>query len=394
MKNILVVNCGSSSIKYDFFRGDNLLCNGLVEKIGEKGSSIQHWLGAKKVKKIKEVKDHEAGLKEVFSLLTSSAFGVIKDLAGLDAVSHRIVHGGENAVTEVIDSKVLAKIKKYCPLAPLHNPVNLLGVKTVMKLAPGVKNIAVYDNGFYRNMPEKAFLYPLPLRYYRNYGIRRYGFHGTSHKYVAQRAARLLGKPFNSVNIISCHLGAGSSITAVEKGRAVETSMGLTPLEGLMMATRTGDIDPSMMYFLEKLAGMGLEESYSMLNKECGLLGVSGKSKDVRVIKEGKDKGDKRCGLALEMYAYRLKKYVGAYMAVLGKVDAIVFTAGIGENAGFLRALVCRDMEELGIRLDKKKNSVMSGSERVISASNSKIKVMVIPTNESLMIVKESKALV
>lgn len=373
MNKILVLNCGSSSIKYKLFEDEKVLYSGLIEKIGEKGSKI---------------KSHEQGIKLMFKELTNS--GKIKKLTEITAVGHRVVHGGNFSKSCVIDKRVIGFIKKYSSVAPLHNPVNLKGIVETKKILPKIIHVAIFDTAFHQSMPEFAYIYGLPYKFYKKDKIRRYGFHGISHQYVALRASKILKKRFNDLNLITCHLGAGCSITAIRKGKVVDTSMGFTPLEGLVMGTRTGDIDPGILIYLVEKKNMTFRGINNLLNKKSGLTGISGLGKDMRLIIKNYRKGNKRCKLALEIFCYRIKKYIGAYAAALGKVDAIVFTAGIGEHVPLVREWSA-NIKCLGIKIDKKNKKV---KERIISLPDSKIKVIVIPTDEEKMIAMETRKIV
>lgn len=373
---ILVLNCGSSSIKYKLYDDSRELTGGLIEKIGEKGSKI---------------KTYKQGIKIMINGLLESR--KIKSLDEIKAVGHRVVHGGMLSQSCLIDNKVIGVIKKLSEFAPLHNPQNLKGIIEMRKVLPNVKHAAVFDTAFHQTMPKISYIYAIPYEFYKKYGIRRYGFHGTSHQYVGQKAAEILKKPFESLNLITCHLGAGCSIAAIKKGRVIDTSMGFTPLEGLIMGTRSGDIDPGIPIYIQKKLKINPEQLDNLLNKKSGLLGISGVGEDFREILACARKGNPRCKLALEMFCYRIKKYVGAYAAALGNVDAIIFTAGIGEHNVFIRDCVS-DIDCLGIQVDKEKNRKMDGKEGVISTSNSKIKVLVIPTDEEKMIAIETQKLV
>jgi acetate kinase len=377
MTKILVLNCGSSSIKYELFNKKlDYLLKGLIERIGEKGSRIRN---------------HEQGVKLVIKELLES--GKIRNIKEIKAVGHRAVHGGNIYKSSLITNKIIKVMKDYSKLAPLHNPVNLKGIYGAKKVLPRIPHVAVFDTSFHQTMPEEAFIYAIPYEYYTKNNIRRYGFHGTSHKYVAEKAANLLKKPFSKLNIITCHLGAGCSIAAVKQGRVIDTSMGLTPLEGVVMGTRCGDIDAGILIHLANELKMSFKEIDHLLNKESGLRGLSGVGKDMRVIWKNKNK--KRCKLAMKVFSYRLKKYLGAYMAALGKVDVIVFTGGLGENAYYIRELALNNLNNYGIKLDKSKNKKMiNRKEGIISAKGSKVKLLVVPTNEQLMIAKETKRLV
>ncbi|MEM4359531.1 MAG: acetate kinase [Candidatus Bilamarchaeaceae archaeon] len=388
MNKILVLNCGSSSIKYRLFDNKfNTILYGLIERIGEKGTQLVHTKGEETLKQPVEVKNHREGIALMIKMLHDPKLGGIKRINEISVVGHRVVHGGQMAKPALVSDVALNYLKDFEMLAPLHNPHNITGIKEAKKAMPNVPQIMVFDTEFHQTMPRKAYMYGLPYHFYDKYAVRKYGFHGMSHKYVALRAAELLGK--KKPNIITCHLGAGSSITAVNAGKSVDTSMGMTPLEGVMMGTRTGDIDPAVLQYLVKRYKFDYDDLFDIMNFKSGLLGVSGVSKDVRVI-EGKAKeGNERCKLALEMFCYRVAKYIGAYAAALGKVDGIVFTAGIGENATKIREEICSYLGAFGVRLDKKKNKKAVGKEMDISAKGSKVKVLVIPTNEELMIAKE-----
>lgn len=373
---VLVLNCGSSSIKYELFENQDSLTEGLVEKIGEKGSKI---------------KTYKQGIKLMIDQLLKS--GKIKSIDDIKSVGHRVVHGGELSESCIIDKKVIDTIKKFSALAPLHNPPNLKGIMEMKKVLPKIKHVAVFDTAFHQTMPETSYIYALPYDFYKKYKIRRYGFHGTSHKYVAQKAAEMLGKPLDKLNLITCHLGAGCSMAAIKQGKVIDTSMGLTPLEGLIMATRTGDIDPGILIHLSKKLKLSPDKLDALLNKKSGLLGVSGIGKDFRQILDCAKKGNKRCKLALDMFCYRIKKYVGAYTAALGKVDVIIFTGGIGENNSFIRSCVT-DIECLGISIDENQNKMFDGKQGTITSNDSNVKVLVIPTDEEKLIAIETLSLV
>ena len=391
--NILVINCGSSSIKYQLInRGKRkVLAKGLLEKIGEINSSQVHRIGGKVVKKQDEVANYEEGLKSILALLLDEKRGVIKDASEISAVGHRVVHGGEDFFHSVlIDDEVIKTIKSYISLAPLHNPPNLAGIEAARNLFPDVPQVAVFDTAFHQTLPEKAFLYALPYQYYEKYKIRRYGFHGTSHRYIAERAAKFLKKPLKELKIITCHLGNGCSITAIDKGKSIDTSMGFTPLEGLAMGTRCGDVDTAAVLFLMEKENFTTAQMDNLLNKQSGLLGISGISNDLREVQKWVVKGDPRAKLALEVFAYRIKKYIGAYSAVLGGLDVLIFSAGIGENEVNIRDKICQRLEFLGVYLDKKKNRARSKASRFISTESSPAKILVIPTNEEEMIAEET----
>lgn len=391
--NILVINCGSSSIKYQLINREErkVLAKGLLEKIGEINSSQVHRIGGKVVKKQDEVANYEEGLKSILALLLDEKRGVIKDASEISVVGHRVVHGGEDFFHSVlIDDEVIKTIKSYISLAPLHNPPNLAGIKAARSLFPDVPQVAVFDTAFHQTLPEKAFLYALPYQYYEKYKIRRYGFHGTSHRYIAERAAKVLKKPLKELKIITCHLGNGCSITAIDKGKSIDTSMGFTPLEGLVMGTRCGDVDAAAVLFLMEKENFTTAQMDNLLNKQSGLLGISGISNDLREVQKWVVKGNQRAKLALEVFAYRIKKYIGAYSAVLGGLDALIFSAGIGENEVNIRDKICQGLEFLGVYLDKKKNRAGSKASRFISTESSPAKILVIPTNEEEMIAEET----
>ena len=390
---ILVINCGSSSIKYGLFDTgrEEALAEGIIEKIGEEHSIISQQIKEKKFKNIVSVKNHRQGLDLILNSLRDSSEGTIKDISAISAVGHRVVHGGSDFVeSTVIDSEVIKSIRKYRNLAPLHNPSNLVGIEVSMSLLPDIPHVAVFDTAFHQSIPEVAYIYPVPYKLYEKYGIRRYGFHGTSHRHVSQRAAKILGKPLNHLRIITCHLGNGCSVTAVHHGKSVDTSMGLTPLEGLPMGTRCGDIDPSITFFLAEEERLTLTEINDILNKKSGLLGISGISNDIREIRKEAKKGNFRAKLALDIFAYRIKKYIGAYATVLGGVDVIVFTGGIGENANYVRSKICQGLGFLGIRLDEDRNKDPVRYHRIINTEDSPVKILVIPAREDLIIARET----
>jgi len=391
--NILVINCGSSSIKYQLINREKrkVLAKGLLEKIDKANSSQIHYIGGKVVKKQDEVANYEEGLRSILALLLDKKRGVIKDASEISAVGHRVVHGGEDFFHSIlIDDEVIKTIKSYISLAPLHNPPNLAGIKAARSLLPDVPQVAVFDTAFHQTLPGKAFLYALPYQYYEKYKIRRYGFHGTSHRYIAERAAKFLKKPLKELKIITCHLGNGCSITAIDKGKSIDTSMGFTPLEGLVMGTRCGDIDAAAVLFLMEKENFTTAQMDNLLNKQSGLLGISGISNDLREVQKWVVKGDQRAKLALEVFPYRIKKYIGAYSAVLGGLDALIFSAGIGENEANIRDEICQRLEFLGVYLDKNKNRARSKASRFISTESSPAKILVIPTNEEEMIAEET----
>ncbi|MFH1855937.1 MAG: acetate kinase [Candidatus Omnitrophota bacterium] len=390
---VLVINCGSSSIKYQLFRmpEEVVLAKGLVDKIGKEDGELIHSVKGEDYKIKEAAKDHTAGLKLILNTLVDEKVGVLKSISEIKAVGHRVVHGGESfSGSMLITPEVVKAIKDYFDLAPLHNPPNLSGIEAAMTQLPGIANIACFDTAFHQTIPQVAYLYALPYELYEKYKVRRYGFHGTSHRYVARRYAELTGKHKYGANCITIHLGNGCSIAAVKEGKSVDTSMGLTPLEGLVMGTRCGDIDPAIIFYLSD-KNMSVADINQMLNKKSGLLGVSGTSNDVRDLIDKSRKGDKQAQLALDIFAYRVKKYIGSYLAVLGKCDSIIFTGGIGENAVSVRENICAGLEELGIKIDKEKNVKMVGrKEGSISENGSKIEVYVVPTNEEIGIARDT----
>lgn len=391
---ILVLNCGSSSIKYALYNMDDksVMTSGGAERVGLDGAFVKVKLPNGEKKQIMhDIPEHTEGVKFIFSLLTDPEIGVIKDLKEIDAVGHRMVHGGEKFNKSVLLTDEVLKAFEACiDLAPLHNPANLKGVKAVSELMPGLPQVGVFDTAFHQTMPAHSYLYAIPYDLYEKYGVRRYGFHGTSHRYVSQRVCEFLGVDYNTKRIITCHIGNGVSVAAVENGKCVDTSMGLTPLEGLMMGTRSGDIDGGAITFLEKKLGLDADGMSNLLNKKSGVLGITGISSDMREIDNAIAAGNERAKLALDMYNYRIKKYVGAYAAAMGGCDIIVFTAGVGENQSEMREAVCENMEYMGVKIDKEKNKGIRGVEAVISAPDSKVTVCVIPTDEELMIATDT----
>lgn len=374
---------------------EDVLCKGIAERVGISGSRIVHRKGGEKYIIERDLPNHDVALQEVLKILLDENLGVIRDLSEISAVGHRVVHGGEKFASSVlIDEEVMKVLEENVDLAPLHNPPNIMGIKAVQKLLPNVPNVAVFDTAFHQSMPERAFIYALPYELYEKYGIRRYGFHGTSHRYVSRRAAEILGKPYKSLRIITAHLGNGASIAAVKNGRSVDTSMGFTPLEGLVMGTRSGDIDPAIVVHLQTKLGMNVDEVYDLLNKKSGVLGIYGKSSDMRDIEDAAFEGDRMARLALDIYEYRIAKYIGAYAAAMNGVDVIVFTAGVGENSPILRQEICENyLGYLGVKIDRQKND-FKGKEKVISTPDSKVTVMVVPTNEELVIARDTKEIV
>ena len=394
--NVLVINCGSSSLKYQLINSDteDVLAKGLCERIGIDGRLVYQKAGCDKEITEAAMPTHKEAIQMVLDALVNDKTGAIKSLSEVNAVGHRIVHGGEKfASSVVITDEVLEAVAQCNDLAPLHNPANLIGINACKELMPGVPMVAVFDTAFHQTMPEKAYLYGLPYEYYENYKVRRYGFHGTSHSFVSKETARFLGMDLENSKIIVCHLGNGASISAVKDGKCVDTSMGLTPLEGLVMGTRSGDIDPAIMEYIAKKENLDIAGVMNVLNKKSGLEGISGLSSDFRDLTAGAKEGNKRAIAAIEVFCYRVAKYVGSYVAAMNGVDAIAFTAGIGENVGLVREKICSYLGYLGITLDAEANA-KSGDNCVISAAASKVKVAVIPTNEELAICRETVALV
>jgi len=393
-----VLNCGSSSVKYKLINVDDkkTLAEGGVEKIGIPGSFLKFRLpdGSKKV--IDEViPDHRKAIMDILNILTDPTYGCISSFKEIDAVGHRVVHGGEKFNKSVlINDEVIEKIKECYDVAPLHNPVNMAGIDAITELMPGVPQVAVFDTAFHQTMPAEAYMYALPYELYTKYSVRRFGFHGTSHRYVARRVCDFLGVPYENQRIITCHIGNGGSITAVKDGKSIDTSMGLTPVEGLMMGTRVGDVDPGALTFIMDKEHLDTKQLSNLINKKSGVLGISGISSDMRDIDAAIAEGNERAKLALDMYIYRIIKYIGAYTAVLNGVDIIVFTGGVGENQQPLRKAVCEHLSYLGVKIDDAVNASSRGEEKVISAADSKVKVVVIPTDEELMIARDTEAIV
>ena len=391
---VLVINCGSSSLKYQLIdmQNEELLAIGLAERIGIADSFLTHeTIGKEEVVIREDLKDHKITLEFVMNALTNPEYGVIKSMDEIAATGHRVVHGGEEFTSSVlITDKVISEVERCSNLAPLHNPPNLMGIYACKELLPDVPMVAVFDTAFHQSMPPEAYIYALPYEWYEKHGVRRYGFHGTSHMYVAYRAAEILEKPIEDLKIITCHIGNGASITAVDGGKSVDTSMGLTPLEGLMMGTRCGDIDPAIVPFVGQKEDLSHQELDNLMNKKSGLLGVSGLSNDLRDIIKAAEEGNYRAKLALDIYNRRVKRYIAVYAAMMGGLDAIVFTAGVGENAIDVRKESCSGLEFLGIKIDDEKNKIR-GKEAIISSDDSKVKVMVVPTNEELAIARDTK---
>ena len=397
---ILVLNCGSSSIKYQLLDMENantshLLAKGLLERIGLEMGEFTHKYNGEKHYEQLPIPNHTEGIKLVLKALVDPKMGVIKDLKEIDAVGHRVAHGGELFPQSVrIDQKVIEGIESLCDLAPLHNPGSLQGIHAMEEVLPGIPMAAVFDTSFHASMPPEAYLYAVPYEYYEKYRVRRYGFHGTSHKYVAERAAAFVGKDWKTSKIVTCHLGSGASIAAVENGKSVETSMGFTPVEGLVMGSRTGDLDlGAFMYIMDK-EGYGTKEMNTLVNKKSGLVGITGGKQDMRDVRQGKIDGDERSTYAFNMFAHRVKKYIGAYMAIMNGADVIVMTGGIGENAWFMREPILEDMEFLGIKLNHEANKETIGDAGIISTPDSKVTVVVYPTDEEFVIAQDTYNLV
>lgn len=396
--NILVINCGSSSLKFQLIDSETEKCiaKGLCERIGIEGSQITYTPDCgEKEQTVTPMPDHTEAIRLVLEALTNEKTGVVKSLDEIGAVGHRIVHGGEKfAASTIITDEVMKAIEECNDLAPLHNPANLIGINACKKLMPTTPMVAVFDTAFHQTMPEEAYMYGLPYEYYEKYKIRRYGFHGTSHSYVSKKAAEVLGKKYEDLKIIVCHLGNGASVSAVKNGKCVDTSMGLTPLEGLIMGTRSGDIDPAIMEFIAHKEGKNIDEIMTVLNKKSGVYGLSNNlSSDFRDLEAGYNNGDAHCIRTMNTYCYRVAKYIGSYVAAMNGVDVICFTAGIGENAPLVRSLVCEHLGFLGVSIDEEANH-KRGEEIAISTPDSKTTVMVIPTNEELAIARETVSLV
>ncbi|ARE87900.1 acetate/propionate family kinase [Clostridium formicaceticum] len=394
---VLVMNCGSSSLKYQLINMENeeLLAKGIAERIGIDGSFVKHETTGKEKVVIEEpLNDHKAAIKIVVDALTNSEYGAIQSMEEISAVGHRVVHGGDKfSSSVVIDDEVKTAIEECAELAPLHNPPNLMGINACKEILPQAPMVAVFDTAFHQTMPAASYMYALPYELYEKYKVRRYGFHGTSHKYVSDKAAEMLGKPLKDLKIVTCHLGNGASIAAVNHGQSVDTSMGFTPLEGLAMGTRCGDIGPAIIDYWMNKENLTIAEATNAMNKKSGVLGVSGISSDFRDIEEAAEKGNERAQLALDLYYQRVKKYIGAYAAEMGGLDAVVFTAGLGENSFIARKEICKGLEFLGIKIDDEKNNVR-GKETVVSTDDAAVKVLLIPTNEELMIARDTKTLV
>ena len=397
MRNVLVINCGSSSLKYQLLEmeQETLLARGLVERIGqEQGRHTYTRPGHDDVVREHAVPDHAEAMALVLDALTHPKHGVIAEYGEIAAVGHRVVHAGEKyAASVLIDDAVMEALRECIPLAPLHNPANITGIEAARRVLPDVPMVGVFDTAFHQTMPDRAYIYPLPYELYTKHKIRRYGFHGTSHRYVTLRAAEILHRDPAELNLITCHLGNGASVAAVRGGRSIDTSMGFTPLEGLVMGTRSGDIDPAIVGYLHRQLGMSMDEIDTMLNKRSGMLGISGISSDLRDVERAYANGDDRARLALEVYCYHIRKYIGAYAAALGRVDAIVFTAGVGEHDSLVRDWACRGLEAIGAQLDPFKNATRH-DEAIISKAASRVLIMIVPTNEELMIARDTAAIV
>lgn len=394
--NILVINCGSSSLKFQLINSDSeqVLAKGLCERIGIDGRLVYQVAGGEKEITEAAMPTHTEAVRMVLDALVNPKTGAIQSLEEIGAVGHRVVHGGEAfTASTLIDDEVIKAVEAVSDLAPLHNPANLIGIAACQKLMPGVPMAAVFDTAFHQTMPKEAYMYAIPYKYYEQYKVRKYGFHGTSHSYVSKRAAEILEKPYDSLKTIVCHLGNGASVCAVKNGRSVDTSMGLTPLEGLVMGTRSGDVDPSVLEYIAQKENFDMTQVMNILNKESGVYGVSGVSSDFRDVEAAADAGNERADLAQEMFCYRVAKYVGSYAAAMNGVDAICFTAGLGENSGMIREKICNYLGYLGVELDAELNQ-RRGEDLVISTADSKVKVLMVPTNEELAIARETVALI
>lgn len=393
-QKILVVNCGSSSIKYKVFEAESLayVAGGMIDRIGSESAVLKHEVCGNTTKSERKISDHRQGLELILKALLNFEPKAIDNLEEILAVGHRVVHGGDEFFdSTLVDERVLETIKRWAHLAPLHNPPNIAGIEAAQSLLPGIPQVAVFDTAFHQTMTEVAYIYPIPYELYERFKIRRYGFHGTSHKYVIRKTVEFLGTSLERLRIVTCHLGNGCSITAVKNGKSVDTSMGFTPLEGLVMGTRSGDIDPSIIFYLIEEAGFSAEEIENMLNRKSGLLGISGISNDVRDLEMEASSGNRRAKLALEVFAYRAKKYIGAYAAALGGLEVLVFTGGIGENDPIVRQMICEGMEFLGLKLNQLINETTKGDLRIISDERYPVKVLVVPTDEELAIAEETK---
>ncbi len=396
--NILVLNCGSSSVKYKLIeiKANNVLAEGGVEKIGLSDAFIKFKLadGSKKIVEL-DITDHQGAIKAILDTITSKDYGCISNFSEIDAVGHRVVHGGEKFNKSVLITKeVIDKVKECYDIAPLHNPVNIAGIDAISSILPNVPQVGVFDTAFHQTMPAKSFMYALPYKYYKEDGVRRYGFHGTSHRYVSKRVCEFLNVKYEDQKIITCHIGNGGSITAIDHGKSIDTSMGLTPTEGLMMGTRVGDVDPGALTFIMEKHNLTAKDLQGIINKQSGIAGVSGISSDMREIEAAVNAGDERAKLGLDMYEHRILKYVGAYAAEMGGVDIIVFTGGVGENQVGVRENVCTPLAFMGVELDNALNATIKGKEAIISTPSSKVKVVVIPTDEEYLIARDTEAIV
>ncbi|MGQ1889716.1 acetate/propionate family kinase [Thermophagus sp. OGC60D27] len=397
---ILVLNCGSSSIKYQLFNMTDsewsVMAKGGVEKVGLKGSFLKHEKSSgEKVLLEGEILDHQTGIDYILGVLISERHGCIEDLNEIDAVGHRVVHGGEMFNSSVfITDDVIKKMEECIDLAPLHNPPNLKGIEAISSLLPDVPQVGVFDTAFHQTMPKHAYMYGIPQSLYKEYGIRRYGFHGTSHRYVSRRACEILDRDYQTQKIVSCHLGNGASIAAIKNGESVDTSMGFTPIEGLMMGTRCGDLDVGAVTYIMEKEKIGTRSASTLFNKHSGMLGVTGISSDMREIEDAVESGDENARMGLEMYCYRIKKYIGSYAAAMGGIDILLFTGGIGENADLIRRKVCDGLDFLGVKINENKNTGLRGKEMDISMSGSQVRVVVVPTNEELVIAQDTRGIV
>jgi acetate kinase len=394
---VLVINCGSSSLKYQVLdmTTEALLCKGLVERIGLNGSVISHEkTGQDKIKTEVPMKDHKDAIEQVLMAVQDKEHGVVKSMKEIGAVGHRVVHAGEKFSSSVlITDEVIKALEDCVELAPLHNPPNLLGIAACQQLMPNTPMVAVFDTAFHQTMPPESYIYAIPYEYYQKYGVRRYGFHGTSHKYVSERAAKMLNTNLDELKLITCHLGNGASVSAIKRGKCIDTSMGFTPLEGLVMGTRSGDIDPAIVTYIREKEGLPQGQVNEILNKKSGVLGISGVSSDFRDLEQAVAEGNERAALALKVFAHKVRFYIGAYIAEMNGVDAIIFTAGVGENDVTMREIICNNLGNLGIKLDPIKNKIR-GQEREISTDDSRVKVLLVPTNEELMIARDTYSIV
>ncbi len=396
---VLVLNCGSSSIKYKVFEtinGPEVVAKGLIERIGLTDSIITHKpKGKDTYKAINDIPDHTIGINCVIEVLLDKEHGVLKNIKDIKAVGHRVAHGGENFITSVlIDESVKRDIENCSELAPLHNPANLKGILSVERLIPGIPQVAVFDTSFHQTMPDFAYMYAIPYEYYKKYRIRKYGFHGTSHKFVAQKAAEMIGKKFEDLKIITCHLGNGASVAAIENGKSFDTSMGFTPVDGLIMGTRTGEIDPGVLIYIADKEHLNVKGVSNMINKKSGVMGITNLSSDMRDLEKAAYEGNERAILALNMYAYRVKKFIGAYIAALNGVDLLVFTGGVGENDFNLRKLICSEMDFLGIDFDEDMNDGVKGKDAVLTRPGSRATAVVVTTDEELVIATDTRNIV